>query len=116
MQDFHGKVAVITGAASGIGWGLAEHCAKEGMKVVLADVEGQALESAGEELKKRGAEVLTVLTDVARLGDVENLAQKTLDTFGGVHLLFNNAGVQLGASIGKPIWENIIDSRNPATR
>ena len=108
MKEFKGKVAVVTGAASGIGWGLAERCAKEGMKVVLADVEESALKEAEKALKAQGADVLAIKTDVARLTDIEALAQKTLDAFSGVHLLFNNAGVQAGASIGKPLWENTL--------
>jgi NAD(P)-dependent dehydrogenase (short-subunit alcohol dehydrogenase family) len=102
MKEFKGKVAVVTGAASGIGWALAEHCAKEGMKVVLADVDEPALREAENTLKNRGTDVVTVLTDVSRFNDVENLAQKTLDAFGCVHLLFNNAGVHSQNTI----WEN----------
>jgi NAD(P)-dependent dehydrogenase (short-subunit alcohol dehydrogenase family) len=102
MKDFEGKVAVVTGAASGIGWGLAERCAEEGMKVVLADIEEPALKEAENTLKKRGTDVVTVLTDISRFNDVENLAQKTLDAFGCVHLLFNNAGVHSQNTI----WES----------
>lgn len=109
MKDFNGKVAVITGGASGIGWGLAERCVKEGMKVVLADIEEPALKEAEQALKANGAAVLAVRTDVSRLKDIEALAKKTLDTFGGVHLLFNNAGVQAGAAMGKPLWENTLN-------
>jgi len=104
MKDFKDKVAVITGAASGIGRALAENCFKEGMKVMLADIEESALLQAEKELKAAGAEVLAVLTDVSKATDVENLAQKTLEKFGAVHLLFNNAGV---GGHG-PIWENTI--------
>jgi NAD(P)-dependent dehydrogenase (short-subunit alcohol dehydrogenase family) len=99
MKDFKGKVAVITGAASGIGFGLAERCAKEGMKVVLADIEKGALAKAEKDIKTLGAETLAVRTDVSQASDVEALAKKTLDTFGAVHLLFNNAGVGAGALI-----------------
>jgi NAD(P)-dependent dehydrogenase (short-subunit alcohol dehydrogenase family) len=102
MKEFKGKVAVVTGAASGIGRGIAERCAREGMKVVLADIEKDALAQAEEEIKATGATVLAVLTDVSKPGDVEALAQKTLDTLGAVHLLFNNAGVGAG---GGPAWE-----------
>jgi NAD(P)-dependent dehydrogenase (short-subunit alcohol dehydrogenase family) len=101
VQEFTGKVAVVTGAASGIGRALAERSAREGMKVVLADVEEPALGRAAAEMRASGATVLAVPTDVSRLADVENLARRTLETFGAVHLLFNNAGV----GVGGPPWE-----------
>jgi NAD(P)-dependent dehydrogenase (short-subunit alcohol dehydrogenase family) len=106
MQDFKGKVAVITGGASGIGWGLAEHCAGEGMKVVIADVEKGALKEAETRLKAQGAQVLAVNADVSHISDVETLAKRTLEVYGGVHLLFNNAGVQPRNSLNHPVWEN----------
>jgi len=108
MKNFKDKVAVITGAASGIGRGLAERCAREGMKVVLADIEEPALKDAEKALKAGGADVLAVPTDVSRLSDIEALARRTIDTCGGVHLLFNNAGVQAGASVGRTLWENTL--------
>jgi NAD(P)-dependent dehydrogenase (short-subunit alcohol dehydrogenase family) len=108
MKEFKGKVAVVTGGASGIGWGLAERCAAEGMKVVIADIEAAALKKAEKALKTAGAEVLAVHTDVSKLSDIEALAQKTLEAFGGVHLLFNNAGVQPATSLTMPVWENSI--------
>jgi NAD(P)-dependent dehydrogenase (short-subunit alcohol dehydrogenase family) len=93
MEDFKGKVAVVTGAASGIGYGLAERCAQEGMKVVLAGINEDTLRKAEKDIKKTGATTLVVKTDVSKVGDVEALAKKTLDAFGAVHLLFNNAGI-----------------------
>jgi NAD(P)-dependent dehydrogenase (short-subunit alcohol dehydrogenase family) len=108
MKDFKGKVAVVTGGASGIGWGLAERCAIEGMKVVIADIEERALDQAEKTLKAQGADVLAVRTDVSKIADVEALAQKTVDAFGGVHLLFNNAGVNTDISLRKPVWENTL--------
>jgi NAD(P)-dependent dehydrogenase (short-subunit alcohol dehydrogenase family) len=93
MKDFKDKVAVITGAASGIGYGLAECAAKEGMKVVLADIEEDALVKAERDIRVLGADTLAVKTDVSKADDVKALADKTIDTFGAVHLLFNNAGV-----------------------
>lgn len=99
MKDFKGKVAVVTGAASGIGFGLAERCAQEGMKVVLAGVNEDTLRKAEKELKKTGATTLVVKTDVSKAKDVEALAKKTLDAFGAVHLLFNNAGIGAGATV-----------------
>lgn len=108
MKEFREKVAVITGGASGIGWGLAERCVREGMKVVLADIEESALKEAEKALSAGSANVLTVPTDVAKLSDIEALAQRTIDVFGGVHLLFNNAGVQTRASIRQPVWDNTL--------
>ncbi len=78
MQEFRGKVAVVTGAASGIGRALAERCAREGMKVVLADVEEPVLMQTTANLEATGASVLAVPTDVAKLADVENLARRTV--------------------------------------
>lgn len=98
------KVAVITGAASGIGKGLAERFAAESMKVVLADVEEAALAELETDLKSKGADVLTVKTDVSNAAEVENLAVQTLDTFGAVHILCNNAGVVCS----RPIWEHTL--------
>lgn len=99
MKEFKGKVAVITGAASGIGRGIAEHCVREGMKVVLADVDAMALAQTGRELKGMGAGILAVRTDVSKPSDVESLAKQTLETFGAAHLLFNNAGVGAGTTV-----------------
>ena len=104
MQEFKDRVAVITGAASGIGRGLAERCAQEGMKVVLADVEEAALAQTALEFSAAGATLLAVRTDVSRAGDLETLAQQTLKAFGAVHLLVNNAGVGAGGTI----WDSTL--------
>jgi NAD(P)-dependent dehydrogenase (short-subunit alcohol dehydrogenase family) len=104
MQEFKDKVAVVTGAASGIGRGLAARCVKEGMRVVLADVEDVALRQAAEELRAAGGRVLAVHTDVSKAKGVASLARQTLDTFGAVHLLCNNAGVVAGGSM----WESTL--------
>ncbi len=93
MRDFRGKVAVVTGAASGIGRALAARFAKEDMKVVLADVERTALDATVAQLRDMGAEVTGVPTDVSRYGDVVRLARQTLDTYGAVHIVCNNAGI-----------------------
>ena len=106
MKEFDGKVAVITGAASGIGFGLAERCVQLGMKVVLAGINEDNLLKAEESLQKAGATTLIVRTDVSKREDVEALAQKTLDTFGAVHLLVNNAGVGAGNSVWESTWED----------
>jgi NAD(P)-dependent dehydrogenase (short-subunit alcohol dehydrogenase family) len=99
MKTFRDKVAVITGAASGIGRALANRCATEGMKVVLADIEEEALVQAEAKIKSTGVEVLSVVTDVSKIEDIETLARKTLEVFGAVHLLCNNAGVGAGSTV-----------------
>jgi len=106
MKEFKDKVAVITGAANGIGFGIAERCAQLGMKVVLAGINTETLATAEEKLKPSGASLLSVKTDVSKREDVEGLAQKTLDTFGAIHLLVNNAGVGAGTSIWESTWED----------
>ena len=106
MIDFKDKVAVITGAASGIGRGIAEKCAKEGMKVVLADIENKALSKAEKELKEAGTEVIAVLTDVRNIDDLKSLANKAVDKYGNVDLLVNNAGVGFATKSTTNIWEH----------
>jgi len=98
MDDFTGRVAVVTGAASGIGLALAQRWAAEGMRVVLADVEHEPLERAAEALAaEHGAgNVLAVPTDVRDEGAVDALAAATFERFGTAHLLCNNAGVGVG--------------------
>ena len=106
MKDFKHKVAVITGAANGIGFGIAERCAQEGMKVVLAGINEDNLLKAETRLKQTGTDLLVVRTDVSKRKDVEALAQKTLATFGAIHLLVNNAGVGAGTSVWESSWED----------
>ena len=93
MRDFRDRVAVVTGAASGIGLALAERFAAEGMKVVMADIEKAALETAAGGLTRRGATVLATRVDVACPEDVERLAEETYRAFGAAHVVCNNAGV-----------------------
>lgn len=104
MNIFQGKVAVVTGAASGIGRALVERCVQEGMKVVLADIEEQALVQVSRELAAQGAQTIAVQTDVSQATEVERLAQKAFETYSAVHLLFNNAGVGAGSSA----WESTL--------
>jgi NAD(P)-dependent dehydrogenase (short-subunit alcohol dehydrogenase family) len=99
MNDFAGKVAVITGAGRGIGRGIALRCAKEGMKVVLAGFGMEPITRTAADLQALGAETLIVQTDVSQLADVENLAEKSYQAFGAVDLLVNNAGVAVPASV-----------------
>ena len=93
MEDLRGRVAVVTGGASGIGYALAERFAAEGAGVVLADVEEAALSEAGAKLRSGGADVLEVVTDVGDAAQVEALAERTVAHFGAVHVVCNNAGV-----------------------
>jgi NAD(P)-dependent dehydrogenase (short-subunit alcohol dehydrogenase family) len=102
MFEFAGKVAVITGAASGFGRAFAEKGASLGMKLVLADVNPEALAQTVDTLRAGGAEAIGVPTDVSNATQVEALAQAALDAFGKVHLLFNNAGVGSGGFL----WES----------
>jgi NAD(P)-dependent dehydrogenase (short-subunit alcohol dehydrogenase family) len=101
MQELRGKVAVVTGGASGIGFALAERFAAEGMRVALADVERTALEQAAERLSRSGCEVLAVPTDVGSADAMDALAARVLERFGGVHVVCNNAGVAGGGRV----WE-----------
>ncbi|KAA6217276.1 SDR family NAD(P)-dependent oxidoreductase [Streptomyces filamentosus] len=93
LREFAGRVAVVTGASSGIGAGLARHAAKLGMKVVLADIAADRLAAFAEELRAAGAEVEAVVTDVAEPASVEALADTAYTRFGTVDLLVNNAGI-----------------------
>ncbi|MGH2585949.1 MAG: SDR family NAD(P)-dependent oxidoreductase, partial [Dehalococcoidia bacterium] len=103
MQKFAGKVAVVTGAASGMGRAFAERFAREGMKVVLADIEAPALDVAVQELRRHEYDVIGVRTDTSSAESVRNLAREALATYGTVHLLCNNAGVE--GYLEGPIWE-----------
>jgi NAD(P)-dependent dehydrogenase (short-subunit alcohol dehydrogenase family) len=98
MQQLNGRVAVVTGGASGIGRGLVNRFAAEGMKVVIADVEKDPLDQAVAEVRATGAEAIGVVTDVSDRAAVENLAAATMDAFGAVHVLCNNAGVETGGA------------------
>lgn len=102
MRNFHDRVAVITGAASGFGRAFAEQAAGLGMKLVLADIQAEALEATVAELRERGVAVIGRRTDVSQAEQVQALADAALAEFGGVHLLFNNAGVLAGGLV----WEN----------
>jgi NAD(P)-dependent dehydrogenase (short-subunit alcohol dehydrogenase family) len=105
MQDLKDKIAVITGAASGIGRGLAEAFVAAGMKVVLSDIEAPALHATTRLLREAGADVHAVQTDVSKPEQVDALAAATLQKYGAVHVLCNNAGISVGAT---PSWRSTL--------
>ncbi|MFE9538865.1 SDR family NAD(P)-dependent oxidoreductase [Streptomyces sp. NPDC006691] len=107
MELGQGQVAVVTGAASGIGLAMARRFAAEGLKVVLADVEEGALEKAAGQLREDGAEVLARTVDVSERDSVLALADAAYERFGAVHVLCNNAGVGSGAE-GR-MWEHEVN-------
>ena len=112
MREFNGKTAFVTGGGSGIGLALAQAFAKEGMKVMLADVETGALEQAVAGLRDAGADVRGIHCDVADAGSVERAAQATFEAFGHVHVLCNNAGVAAAGGIDNisvDNWRWVID-------
>jgi len=111
MRRFEGRVAVVTGAASGIGRAMAGRFAADGMRCVLADIEEGPLEVAVSELRRAGACAIGVPTDVSRAADVQALADATIAEFGAAHVLCNNAGVGGGtdfAHIDLDMWEWVL--------
>jgi NAD(P)-dependent dehydrogenase (short-subunit alcohol dehydrogenase family) len=102
MKTFNGRTAVITGAASGFGLETCRIAAREGMRIVMADVQPDALELAAREIRGLGAQVLAARTDVSKASDVESLGAATIERFGAPHFVFNNAGVGAGGLI----WEH----------
>ena len=111
MDVLSGKVAVITGGASGIGRAVAERAGAEGMKLVLADIEEGPLKLAADALTSSGAEVEAVVTDVSDGAAVEALRDRALDRFGAVHVVHNNAGVGVGGvlwTVSEADWKWIL--------
>ena len=112
MENIQGKVAVITGGASGIGRAMADRFAAAGMKIVLADVDELKLRSTEAEMRENGADVLPVVADVSLGESMDELARRTLETFGAAHVLCNNAGVAgVGDQWTGPIsvWDWVIN-------
>lgn len=111
MQVFEGRVAVVTGAASGIGLATATRFAEEGMRVVLADIERAPLAAAVAKLEGDGHHVLGVPTDVSRWDDLQQLADRTLEAYGQVNVVHNNAGVVRAgriAELTRADWEWVL--------
>jgi NAD(P)-dependent dehydrogenase (short-subunit alcohol dehydrogenase family) len=104
MKELAGKTAFVTGAASGIGLGIATAFAQAGVKVMLCDIEEAALSSALEQLRRTNADVDGVLADVSLKGELEAAAKKTIERYGKVHILVNNAGVGGGGPYG--MWSD----------
>ncbi len=107
MKDFVGKVAVVTGGGQGIGRALVERFTDEGMKAVVADVVPDLVEQTTGELREQGRDVIGVVTDVTSLESVEALRDATLDAFGAVHVVCNNAGIGSGSE--GQIWEHHVN-------
>ena len=105
MKEFKGKTVVVTGAASGIGYALAERFAQEKMNVVLADIEQDALDAAVTKISNLGVEAVGIAVDVMDKNSVQSLTKQSIDAFGNIHILCNNAGVAPPA-IDEAIWDH----------
>ena len=111
MKSFDGRVAVVTGGASGIGLALARRFASEGMRVVIGDIEAPALDGAVAELKATGAEIEGVVIDVSDADQVQMLADAAVERFGAIHIACNNAGVGGGGlswEVPLSTWEWVL--------
>jgi NAD(P)-dependent dehydrogenase (short-subunit alcohol dehydrogenase family) len=104
MKDLSGKVAVVTGAASGIGLAMAERFAAEGMRVLLADIEADAVRKTASRMRADGRDVSSMRIDVSNAAEVQELADFALNAYGAVHIVCNNAGVGIGGAL----WEHTV--------
>ncbi|MDR1159820.1 MAG: SDR family NAD(P)-dependent oxidoreductase, partial [Syntrophomonadaceae bacterium] len=112
MIDYQGKVAVITGAASGVGRGLSLYCASIGMKLALGDINGDKLKELEKELRNQTSDVLTYVFDVSKDQEFKTFAEKTIAEFNAVDIFFNNAGVSVPGeiwSLPAREWEWVMD-------
>lgn len=115
LEGLEGKVAIVTGAAGGIGQAMVRRFAREGCKVVVTDILGDKLNDFVKELKKSGHQAIGVKADITDLGEAEKLAQEALDKFGQIDILANVAGGAIGAEVGpfansrKEVWDKIIN-------
>ena len=117
MREVDGKVAAVTGAASGMGLAFAQRFAREGMKVVLTDYEAGALDLAVQGLRQGEFDVEGAVADVSSQAALDDLAERTFELYGGCHVLCNNAGVGADSDLGSivqgagglPIWEQPLD-------
>lgn len=112
MKSLDGRVAVVTGASSGIGLAISKELARQGMSVVMASQSAERLSRAADEVLALGASVLAVPTDVGKKQDIERLAEQTLERFGGVHVLVNNAGVYAPGymwELSDEDWDWVVD-------
>jgi NAD(P)-dependent dehydrogenase (short-subunit alcohol dehydrogenase family) len=107
LDSFNGKVAVVTGGAGGIGKAMVHRFAAEGMRVVVADIVPDVVEKTVSELRRAGHDVIGVVTDVTSLESVEALRDATLEAFGAVQVVCNNAGIGSGAE--GHFWEHHVN-------
>jgi NAD(P)-dependent dehydrogenase (short-subunit alcohol dehydrogenase family) len=112
MEDLEGRIAVVTGAASGIGLAIVEAFVGEGLRVAMVDIEGEALSANASRLKSEGADVRPMVADVSDPDAIESVADQVVEAFGGLHVAVNNAGIQQFAGIwdlSLQDWHRVID-------
>jgi NAD(P)-dependent dehydrogenase (short-subunit alcohol dehydrogenase family) len=111
QHDFSGKVAVVTGGGSGIGRATAGAFARAGASVVVADVDGNALDDTIRSIKDADGEAAGIVTDVSRAADVERMVASATDTYGGLDMAFNNAGIEAKplpvAEVSEEEWDRV---------